>query len=48
MEKNDLSEAQWAWMLWQLLQRVSDRLRDRYENDFIAFDLHKDSPPPDS
>jgi hypothetical protein len=47
MENDNLSEAQWAWMLWQLLQRVSDRLWDRYENDFIGFNIDDDLPPSD-
>jgi len=38
--------SQWAWILWQLLQRVSDLLWDRYENDFIAFDLNTICHPP--
>jgi hypothetical protein len=45
MERNNLSEAQWAWMLWQLLQRLSDFLWDRYEKDFTEFNLDDDLSP---
>lgn len=47
METNHLSEARLAWLLCQLLERVSNLLWNRYENDFIAFDLDDELLPPE-
>lgn len=42
MERENLSEAKLAWLLWQLLQELSDLLWDHYEEEFLDFVLEED------
>jgi hypothetical protein len=42
MERENLSEAKRAWLLWQLLQQLSDLLWDHYEEKFLDFVLEED------
>ena len=37
MKPPNLSESKLAWMIWQALEKLNDRLWDRYENDFLSF-----------
>jgi len=48
MERKNLSEAERAWILWQLLQELNDLLWDRYEKDFLDFLIEEDLPPTES
>lgn len=42
MERENLSEAKRTWLLWQLLQELSDLLWDHYEEEFLDFVLEED------
>ena len=37
MNPQNLPEAKLAWIIWNALQQLSDRLWDRYDNDFVSF-----------
>ncbi len=37
MKWENLTEAQIAWILWNLYDRLTDLLWDRYENEFLDF-----------
>jgi hypothetical protein len=37
MNSLNLPEAKLAWILWNTLQQLSDRLWDCYDNDFVSF-----------
>jgi hypothetical protein len=32
-------EAKLAWIIWNALQQLSDRLWDRYDEDFVSFTI---------
>ena len=42
IERENLSEAKQAWLLWQLLQELSDLLWNHYEEEFLDFVLEED------
>jgi hypothetical protein len=44
MEGN-ISEAKLAWLLWQRLQELSDLLWNRYDQEFLDFDIDQPLPP---
>lgn len=48
MERENCSEAKRDWILWQLLQQLSDLLWFRYEKDFLLFDIEEDLTRPDA
>lgn len=33
------SEAKLAWIIWNVLQQLSDLLWDRYDKDFVSFTM---------
>jgi hypothetical protein len=37
MKSQNVSEAKLAWMIWNALQQLSNRLWDRYDQDFLSF-----------
>ena len=37
MNPQNLQEAKLAWIIWNALQLLSDRLWDRYDQDFVSF-----------
>jgi len=37
MNPQNLPEAKLAWIIWNALQQLSDRLWDRYDQDFVSF-----------
>ena len=37
MNPQNLPEAKLAWIIWNALQLLSDRLWDRYDQDFVSF-----------
>jgi len=37
MSPQNLPEAKLAWIIWNALQQLSDRLWDRYDKDFVSF-----------
>ena len=39
MNPQNLPEAKLAWIIWNALQQLSDRLWDRYDNDFVSFTM---------
>ena len=41
----DEKEIQTAWEIWVLINRLSDLLFDRYEEDFPAIDLQEQEDP---
>ena len=41
MNPQNLPEAKLAWIIWNALQQLSDRLWDRYENDFVSFAMEE-------
>ncbi len=36
MNPQKLPEAKLAWIIWNALQQLSDRLWDRYDKDFVS------------
>jgi len=45
MEEENLSEGKRAWLLWQLLQELSDLLWNHYEEKFLDFALEEEMAP---
>jgi uncharacterized membrane-anchored protein len=41
MNPQNLPEAKLAWIIWNALQQLSDRLWDRYDQDFVSFVMEK-------
>ena len=41
MNSQNLPEAKLAWIIWNALQHLSDRLWDRYDNDFLSFTMEE-------
>jgi len=41
MSPPNLPEARLAWIIWNALQQLSDRLWDRYDNDFVSFTMEE-------
>ncbi len=41
MNPQNLPEAKLAWIIWNALQQLSDRLWDRYDKDFVSFTIDK-------
>ncbi len=39
MNPQNLPEAKLAWIIWNALQQLSDRLWDRYDKDFVSFTM---------
>jgi hypothetical protein len=39
MNPQNLPEAKLAWIIWNALQQLSDRLWDRYDKDFVSFTI---------
>ncbi len=37
MNPQNLPEAKLAWIIWNALQQLSDRLWDRYDQAFVSF-----------
>jgi len=41
MDPQNLPEAKLAWIIWNALQHLSDRLWDRYDQDFVSFGMEE-------
>lgn len=41
MKPQNLPEAKLAWIIWNALQQLSDRLWDRYDQDFVSFAMEE-------
>ena len=41
MNSQNLPEAKLAWIIWNALQHLNDRLWDRYDNDFLSFTMEE-------
>ena len=41
MNPQNLPEAKLAWIIWNALQQLSDRLWDRYDKDFVSFTIEE-------
>jgi len=41
MKLKDIPEAQLAWILWNLHERLNDLLWERYEREFLDFVLQE-------
>jgi hypothetical protein len=41
MHPQNLPEAKLAWIIWNALQQLSDRLWDRYDQDFVSFTMEE-------
>lgn len=39
MNPQNLPETKLAWIIWNALQQLSDRLWDRYDKDFVSFTI---------
>ncbi len=39
MNLQNLPEAKLAWIIWNALQLLGDRLWDRYDQDFVSFTM---------
>ncbi len=39
MPPQNLPEAKLAWIIWNALQQLSDRLWDRYDKAFVSFTM---------
>jgi hypothetical protein len=42
MKLKDIPEAQLAWILWDLHERLNDLLWERYEREFLDFILQEE------
>jgi hypothetical protein len=43
MNPQSLPEAKLAWIIWNALQQLSDRLWDRYDKDFVSFAMEEEN-----
>ena len=41
MNPQNLPEAKLAWIIWNVIQQLSDRLWDRYDQDFVSFTMEE-------
>jgi hypothetical protein len=41
MNPQNLPEAKLAWIIWNALQQLGDRLWDRYDQDFVSFTIEE-------
>ena len=42
MKPKDVSEAQLAWRIWQMLEELNSLLWNRYEDQFLSFAMEEE------